>query len=367
MTHDLNVRHHGISSDHLRSLREFLLGLPHMASAMGELQQLRIVLDSNIVLGDLIWLAKHRTNPSARTSLQEVVASGTVIAFAPMELRVQVEKHLPRVATQENIPKESLFEEWRNYQSYLNFCQAEPDQNIQLVNPERDPTDLPFIYLVSNIGAAAVLTKDKDLSAMGAPTAQVTIMIHLRDFARGKAVELTILMGSTTVVTGISIGIFKLVTSLARGFTQLPDPMKLFLILVTVFVVLHSKSRKTLFELANQGWGKIKPALSQMSETYITERQKAVCSWETAKRSLPPHRKIPLQTHAYAACHAAKRPLTLQELDQKIRIGGYKPRGRNPIPYLKKVLRGDGRFMRCSDGQWTITSFSSSDVLLGLE
>lgn len=365
MNYDRTAKPIQITSDHLPALRELLFALPQFASAFGEPQHLRLVIDSSFVVSDLIWLVKHRTNPSARTNLQEAVASGTVTAFAPTELRSQIEKHLPRIAAEEQIPGESLYVEWRSYQACLIFCQAEFDPHVRVVNPNRDPNDLPFIYLVANVGAAAVLTKDKDLPAMGAPTAPIAIVLQLREYARGKVVELSILAGSSTVVTGVSVGAIKLVsglvTALARGFARLPNSVKLLLILGATFAILHPKSRTTFSEIGNKVWDQIgfvfrhvEPVLSKIVETYHTEHEKAVHSWEAVSQSLPIRRRVTLKTHAYAACHAARQPLTLQELERKIRLGGYKPRGCSTVLYLHKVLRRDRRFIRCADGRWTV-------------
>lgn len=352
-------------SEHLVVLRELISSLPYLSVAFGNLQQFRLVVDANIVLADLIWRAKHRTNPSATTALQEVVASGTVVAYAPLQLREQVEKHFSRIAAEEQISEELLHIEWRSYQACLVFCQSEFDPNVKVVNPDRDPDDLPFIYLAAKVGAAGVLTRDKDISAMGAPTVPVAIVLQLRDYARGKAVELSIEVGGTVIVAGVGVGAIKLAadlaTTLARGFARLPDAAKILIVLATAFAILHPTSRRALVETGRKAWSNIcliaehlEPMLSDMAKTCYAEHEKAVRSWEAASQSLPTRQKAALRTHAYAACQAARRPLTLQELERKVRLGGYRPRGRNSVAYLSKVLRRDGRFVRCADGCWTV-------------
>src|SRR3989344_1810025 len=108
-----------VPSDHLARLREFLITIPYLMELFGVLPQLRFVIDSNIIIHDLIWLIKHRQNPSARTGLQEVIASETIIAFAPNWLRTEIEKHIPIIAAEQHIPVYRLQEEWLSYQKYL--------------------------------------------------------------------------------------------------------------------------------------------------------------------------------------------------------------------------------------------------------
>ena len=96
----------------------------------------------------------------------------------------------------------------------------------------------------------------------------------------------------------------------------------------------------------------VEPILSDMANTCRAEHEKAVRSWEAVRQSLPTRRKVTLRTHAYAACQATRMPLTLQELERKVRLGGYRPRGRNVAAYLQRVLRSDSRFIQCADGRW---------------
>jgi len=177
-----------VPSDSLASLRELFIGIPHLAKVFSILPQLRLVIDSNIIISDLIWLTQKRQKEFARTSLQEVITSGTVIAFAPNKLREEIEEHLPRLAVEKGIPIENLRKEWIEYQKYLRFCESKQlagESERQIV----DPDDLPFIYLYGYVGAAAVVSRDHHILAMGAPTVKLDVIIHLRNYARQKVLK----------------------------------------------------------------------------------------------------------------------------------------------------------------------------------
>ena len=359
-----------IPSSHLAGLRELAFSLPQFAAAFRNLHQVRLVIDSNIVLADLIWRAKRRTNPSATTALQEVIASGTVVAYAPLQLREEVEKHIPRIAVDEGIPEERLSDEWGRYRQCLIFCEVVPG-GIPKCNEERDPSDLPFIYLYAQVGAAAVVSRDKDIPAMGAAVVSLEIILLLREYSRAEVVEVSITFFGATILTGLGVGAIKLavqaVSSLAHWFARLPDGLKIALFLGVVFAILHPRSRAAIKDSFNSAFNKIgllmkplEPVMYELAQSYNAERTKAARSWEEAQKAIPSNRRVSLKNLAFAVCVAARRPLALNEIERKVRLGGYKPRGRNVSTYLRRVLRRDTRFARCADGRWTIAMAQSA-------
>ncbi len=360
-----------ISSDHLTGLRELAFSLPQFAAAFRGLHQVRLVIDSNIILQELIWLTKRRANPAATTDLQEAIASGTVIAYAPSQLREEVEKHFSRIASEQGIPEERLYAAWECYQKGLNFCEAEPAEKFRVINPGRDPSDLPFIYLYAQVGAAAVVSRDKDIQAMGAATVRLDVMVHLREYARAKTIEVSIAFGGTIVFTGIGIAAVKLVTNLAatlaQGFTRLPDWLKLVLVMGAVIAVCHPKSRAAIVD----GWHAVSrkfvavaspltPVLIEFMHVYQENQKKAAESWAQVQEKLPPAKRVPLRNLVYAVCAAAKKPLFLEEIARKVRIGGCLSKNRDLCSYLRRVMRQDRRFIKCVDGRWTVAMAQSA-------
>lgn len=353
-----------IPSDHLAGLREIIFSLPSLSAIFSDLQQIRLVIDSNSVIDDLVWLARTRHNLSARTSLLELIASGTVIAYAPMQLREEVERHIARIAAEEGISEKRLNAAWQKYQPALKFCEASSPL-VQIPNRDRDPNDLPFVFLYVQVGAAAIVSRDKDLPAMGANTIPVGVLLNLRDYARAKTIEISIFVGGQVIVMVIAIGIFqlaaKLVTAVAQGFSRLPVGMQIVLGLGAVAAVCHPRSRQAIVNGAHaisrqltEGAVSLRPLGEGLAQCYIQERMKAADSWAKVEDKLQTSRRIPLRTLAYAACVSAGRPLAVHEIEQKVRLGGYRSKARNMSRYLRRVLRGDSRFLRCSGGLWVV-------------
>jgi predicted nucleic acid-binding protein len=360
-----------IPSVHLAGLRELAFSLPQFSAAFRGLHQVRLVIDSNIILQELIWLTKRRANPAATTDLQEAIASGTVIAYAPPQLREEVEKHFSRIASEQGIPEERLYAAWECYQKGLNFCDAEPAEKLRVINPGRDPSDLPFIYLCAQVGAAAVVSNDKDIQAMGAATIRLDVMVHLREYARAKTIEVSISFGGTVLFIGIGTAavelIAKLVPTMAQGFARLPGWLKLVLFIGTAVAVCHPKSRAAVVD----GWhavtrkvasvvSPLAPVLIEFMRAYQEEQKKAAESWAQVQEKLPLAKRVPLRNHVYAVCAAAKKPLLLEEIARKVRIGGYRSQARDFCSYLRRIMRQDPRFIKCVDGRWTIAMAQSA-------
>src|SRR5206468_12856706 len=161
--------------------------------------QVRIVLDASVILAELYWLAGTRNNPVARTALQEAIASGTVLAFAPLRLEREVREHLPRIAEQCHVTPDRLEQLWVEYKAAIRFHEPKEESPSEAASV-RDPDDLPYVYLCAQVGAAAVYSKDTDFAAMGAPLVTSDIILSLRDYARAATLEVSIKLGGVAAI-----------------------------------------------------------------------------------------------------------------------------------------------------------------------
>jgi ribonuclease HI len=100
------------TSDDLAELRKAIEALPALAHQIGQAKVVRLVLDANLIIGDIRWLVKKRTTPGARTALQEALASRTIAGFAPSFLDDEVRKELASVARDEELSVDAMFAEW---------------------------------------------------------------------------------------------------------------------------------------------------------------------------------------------------------------------------------------------------------------
>jgi hypothetical protein len=88
---------------------------------LGELFQVNVILDANVVIRELIWLSKKRTNPKARPEVLELIECETVRAHAPTFLNQEIEAKIPVVAKQRKVPEETLRGHWAKYRERIKF------------------------------------------------------------------------------------------------------------------------------------------------------------------------------------------------------------------------------------------------------
>lgn len=289
--------------------------------------------------------------------------SGTILAIAPVTLREEVCEKIPLIAARENISEVQLRKEWDAYQPFMHYVAEGPRGNSIAVgtNSVRDPNDLPYVYLYDSTDAAAVLSLDKDISAMGAPTVGFDVIIHLRDYARSKTVEVSFLVCGVTIGTASLHGAMELLAALAKGVSQLPDWAKLLLVVGGLAAVLHPGIRSAIHDFWTKAWQQLKPlldtvgpAIIQLVQALNIEKEKAIQSWSAANAQLKLRKRITLKQYAISACLEAGAPITLQEIEAKVRSNGYSSRAKNLMAYLARILRQDSRFISFGDGRWAI-------------
>src|ERR1700674_3086742 len=91
-------------SDALPGFRRLLVHLPAFREAFGDLVQIRLVIDASIVQKELRWRIGSRRDPDARSGLHEAIDSGTILAFAPMALKQEIEQHIDEIAQDAGVP-----------------------------------------------------------------------------------------------------------------------------------------------------------------------------------------------------------------------------------------------------------------------
>ena len=92
-----------VPSDILKQLRPAIQTLNGMAQALGNAVQFRLVADTNVVLGDIRWLAHKRRDVSARTNLMETTEAGTIELYVPTALLNEMDEKIEVIAREENL------------------------------------------------------------------------------------------------------------------------------------------------------------------------------------------------------------------------------------------------------------------------
>jgi predicted nucleic acid-binding protein len=207
-----------------------------------------LVIDTNIVLQELLFVTKGRRLDSARSALQEVMDCGIVVTIAPTKLYEEVDEHLPRIAQVQGVPIEKLRSAWLEFQARIEFRAVQETGDVVGINVV-DPDDVAFVTLYLTSDVHAVLTHDKDISRMGAETLGINDVMRVRDYARAKSPEVTIRVGGMLVV-GVAIGglvaLVKLIASILRSFSKLSPEVQMLLVAGAIFAALHPATRKML-------------------------------------------------------------------------------------------------------------------------
>jgi hypothetical protein len=204
----------------IKAARDWIASDPTYRASFGGIKQFRLILDANVILGDIDWLVHHRDDAEVKTRLQQLIASETILATAPLRFEDEIEAGLVAFSRRYGEPLSTYRQHWQWYDSRIDF------RKIGEVEPRstevRDPDDLPYVCLcLASDGIPAIYTRDADIAAMGVPAVEDDVVLSMLDYARATGARFTLMatagMFSTLVAkAGISGGkkLIELVKSL---------------------------------------------------------------------------------------------------------------------------------------------------------
>lgn len=260
-------------SDALKDLR------PILAYAAISIPEFPLVIDTNMVLKDLIWLCKHRKNIKARTRIQELLDSTLVILHVPRTIEKEVCKHLPRLSIEQSVSLALLESTWNEYKQKLRFHSVRLSKKslLQAV----DPDDLPFVLLSKNINAPCVLSEDPHISLMGAQRCGVELLKDLQAFARSKAKAVT--MACSAFVWMFILGVVLIATM--RGLLSIARRHPLLALLLTgVMAYLVFANVKHIRKVLSNVPRKLEPAFNAIGWALALYQREEETSGKLLKR-----------------------------------------------------------------------------------
>ncbi|MEW8517736.1 MAG: PIN domain-containing protein [Candidatus Thiodiazotropha sp.] len=256
----------------LDNLRQVIQSYSDLEKYIGSIFQLRLVIDTNAVISDLLWMARRKREEN-KTAIIEVIQAGTLIAYAPVQLKYEIEEHLPKIANKKNIPFEKIQNEWLAYQQYLEFIEIDEEELIKYENSV-DPKDAPFVILSEILNVAGVISNDPHIEQLGGKRIALDIRLSLRDYSRTAAVAFSIRLGGVAlsyVSVGLLAALGKGVGKLLQAIINLPDKAKMLLIAGLVLVFLMPSTRSRLFAyfqsvkgLFGETWEQISPSITEL-------------------------------------------------------------------------------------------------------
>jgi hypothetical protein len=347
-------------SDFLPQLVSFLDLVPSLRPLFPKLIQVRLVVDANRVRAELYWRLRKRRDVSHRTALHEAIIAGVIVPYVPHYLNQEIEEDYEEIAAQTRRPVSDVRCEWKEFKKHLVFYA--PKGRPLAGEIYADPDDFPYLAAWRELDARAIYTTDLHLRRMGAPVISVLIDTRLRDYARSSAVQMAVGFGSSvSVMAGVQSlqGLYRLLTKLLASFRRLSPAAQLAIVGGATICVLHPKSRAKMKEIWNS-W-KSSPltlvlcdALLEFAAQYAKADATVKENYEALQAELPKGRKRPLLHHARSVCAEAGCPLNLEEMERRIRRGGYKSQSQNFRGYLRRVLLAEGGFSEVSPGCWAL-------------
>src|SRR6266446_320192 len=350
-----------VRSDSLPQLIALAAGIPAFAPLLKNVVRIGIVVDAHVVQQDLRWRAGRRKKAEARTGLHEAIVSGVIVPFAPTFLEAEIEEHLGDIANETRVDIEDVWREWLDFRKLLHFYS--PKRQPLLHEAEIvDADDLPYIAAANELGLP-IYSQDRHYRQMQAHVISVLIDGSAQEYARSSSVRIAVMMGSTFTVT-LS---FEAISAACQGvkrllgwFDDLHPAIQVAIIGAGIIAFAHPKSRAKLSAL----WSWLKetatpPVLQAISDVAMQLAEANKTEADAFKRlqdSLPPAKRRSALMHARAVCLAAKSPLTLAEIEQRIRAAGYSTRARNFRAYLRRVLLTSGQFRESSPGVWALVA-----------
>lgn len=276
-----------VRSDKLKELRAVIHSWKDFSKILGGAVQFRLVVDSNVVLGDILWLVAERTNEIAKTHLMEAIEAETIDVYAPPSFFDEVEEKIPLIAAEKGLDINQMHVHWGIYKSKIKS--AEPDsEKVRILKNGVDPDDADFIALAQTIVATGVISKDKHIGLMGGNQISIACITHLRNYSRATAIELNIKVnGVTFAVVGVAAirGLFAGIKALIDGIGKAPDWVKFALITGGLFIALHPGARASVARVLNS----VLAGISEATPVVISGIAEAV--------TLAQHHKAEAQGH----------------------------------------------------------------------
>jgi len=340
-----------------------LVGLVQRVSALSPVLQgyvrFHLVLDANILQGELRWRLGKRQKPHARTRLHEAIMSGILVAYVPAVGKQEILEHVDEIARDTHTSVDDVHREMKRLWPLLRVYEPrpEPTHAREIV----DPDDLHYIATRAQLGLRAVYTNDPHLERMGSPVVNGQIDLFLRDYARASSVKIGLTLGSTTafIVSVETIPfLYRLLTSGISWMRRQSTGMQLAIVGIALALAIHPKSRAKFA----QAWQAIAPTIGRSVRSTVVQ---LMCDYaeatemEKANRlkldlSIPPQKRRTVLMHVRAVCLVKNRPMTLQQISAAIRADGYTSNAPHADAYLKRILRNGEEFTEIRSGVWIL-------------
>lgn len=269
-------------------LPHFAATLQRMVPHLEDVAMFRVdlILDANVVMSELLWMARKRQKPDARSGLVEVMDCKVVRAYAPHFMKREMKENIPEVAAKHGIDEGKLNELWAVYQKRIVFVAVGgPPKD----GDWRDPKDVPYLKLQRRLNLP-IVSQDADLAAMGGKVIRVQIFGTLRGYSRAAAIEFQMkASGALSIAIAAS-----LIGGAISAVKRLPPALLCGGALISLLLLAHPTSRKKIIQIAEaviEGGSHAIPAvvaaLGPLFDAHANARDTAHQRMLEAKKELP--------------------------------------------------------------------------------
>jgi predicted nucleic acid-binding protein len=217
-----------------------------LKGVLGPLAQFVVVVDANVILGDLIWLVSKRKKPDARTELMECIQAGTIVAYITRTVLVEIDEHITTIAADKDIPEEALRQEWKTYRKLIKV-RTPRKTLVDRHKGGQDPDDAPTLALAKMLPAVVgILSKDTDIVAMGGLVIESDFTRQARDYSRKTAVAATIRYSGGIALT-VSWVVIDVALKSIKGFVarlrELPVLVQAIIFVAVIAIASNKKAQ----------------------------------------------------------------------------------------------------------------------------
>ena len=281
-------------SDQLGAFQALLSKSPLLAS-LSRLVDARLIIDANIAIRDLRWMAVTRKNPEAQPETIEIVRTGLVKLYAPLFLVAEVRKYIPKIAKEAKKEEQEVELLWKEFANHIYFVDTSSFPPITDGRELRDPKDIPYVQLQEHL-QLSILTKDEDIAAMGGKVIDIVVTKRLKQLYRTNAVEYQFASAGHIALCISGHAIEGLVKKIQTGFSIVRNapPWVYIALAIILFAVLKDpKNRErisdffeAIFDNAPELFEEVTKLAKRATRPYTDAKRKAADIAETLPEGL---------------------------------------------------------------------------------
>ena len=335
--------------------------------SFGQFLQIDVIIDTNIVVGDLLTLLKTNGQEHRRPAIFELLAKKTLVGYFPLEKLDEVHAKCVEMSRRYSISLDLLKSLWEKYRQHLYFVRTsdlERERADSLKLASRDPTDVPFVQALHIVGASVVLSNDPDLHASGAPVMPWSrVLVDLRHYSRKHGLQVAIILGTSTAVLVPMAALVGCVKLIDHACKSIPRNALLAAVAGIAIALLIPQSRafliktgKAVLEGLKEFGSVVGPAIGKAFEEAERAKAEAAAMRPALDKALAPmlQTRITLAQACYRACLVAAHPLTVSEVWSVASRNGAKSRAQDPLRSVLTALRRHRLLEVLPDGRWQL-------------